>query len=200
MNYKIIRFYDEEMNESLVICFCDHRLYGNIDGEDLTPNELINCINSLSEIDTVKLIKACNGAKRFKHAYRKLFWESPVKNLDRELKDQNSSLEEYLELSYRAGLNPLPALRSKNIKVKFGGQNTISPHFTDEDILVSLKDGYVTVIYNPWNRETETNLINKGLQFQLDKAARLKEFNDRFEPVEPKKRVIRKKIIKYSED
>jgi hypothetical protein len=97
-------------------------------------------------------------------------------------------------------LNPLPALRAKNIKVRFIGENAINPHFTDEDILVTLKDGYVTVLFNPWDSETETNLINKGLKFQLDKAARLKEFNDRFEPVEPKKQVIRKKIIKYSED
>ena len=196
MNYKIIRFYDEEMNESLVICFCDHRLYGNIDGEDLTPNELINCINSLDEIDTVKLIKACNGAKKFKHAYRRLFWESPVKVLDRELKDQNSSLEEYLQLSYRAGLNPLPALRARNIVVRFGGQNTISPHFTNEDIIVTYDNGYVTVIYNPWNRETEKNLVNKGLQFRLDRAADIKRNRE----ARSKKRVIWKKIVKYSED
>ena len=174
MNYKIIRFYDEEMNESLVICFCDHRLYGNIDGEDLTPNELINCINSLSEIDTVRLIRECGGAKKFKHAYRRLFWESPVKILDRELRENNSSLEEYLQLSYRAGLNPLPALRARNIVVRFGGQNTISPHFTDEDVIVCLNEGFVTVLFNPWNRETETNIINKGLQFRLDQAADIK--------------------------
>ena len=172
----IISFYDEDLNECLEICLCENRLYGNLDGEDLSNAELIDCINSLDESDTIRLIKACNGPKRFKHAYRKLLWESPVKVLDRELRENHSSsLEEYLQLSYRAGLNPLPALRAKNIKVKFGGENTIHPHFTNEDIIVCLQDGYVTVLFNPWNRETEKNLVNKGLQFRLDQAANKNE-------------------------
>ena len=200
--YPTISFYHEVSNEQFDVLHCDRRLYGQIDGEELSNDEMISVIDSLNESDKIKLIKACGGPKRFKHAYRKLYYENPVKVLDRELKElHSSSLEDYLELSYRAGLNPLPALRAKNIVVRFIGESTINPHFTDEDILVSLKDGYVTVIYNPWNSETEMNLINKGLKFQLEKAARLKEFNDRFEPEpEPKKRVIRKRIIKYSSE
>jgi len=199
--YPTISFFHPVSDEQFDVFYVDHRLYGQIDGEELSSDELISVISSLNEHDTIQLIRACGGAKRFKHAYRKLLWESPVKILDRELKDQDSSLEEYLELSYRAGLNPLPALRARGIVVRFGGQNYISPRFTNEDVIVTLNEGYVNIIYNPWNRETETNLLNRGLKFQLEKAARLKEFNDRFEPKpEPKKRVIRHKIIKYSED
>lgn len=196
MSYTI-GFYNECSDEYLEIAFCNHRLYGNLDGEDLTPNELINCINSLNECDIVRLIKACGGPKRFKHAYRKLHWESPVKRLDRELKEVNSSsLEDYLELSYRAGLNPLPALRARGIKVKFGGENYINPHFTNEDIIVCLNDGYVTVIYNPWNRETATRIVNKGLQFKLDQASDRKKNRE----YRLKNRIIRKRIVKYTED
>ena len=200
--YPTISFYHEVSNEQFDVLFCDHRLYGQIDGEELSNDEMISVINSLNESDTIKLVRACGGPKRFKHAYRKLFYENPVKILDRDLKElHSSSLEDYLQLSYRAGLNPLPALRARGIVVRFGGQNTISPHFTNEDIIVCLNEDFVTVLFNPWNRETETNLINKGLKFQLEKAARLKEFNDRFEPEpEPKKRVIRKRIIKYSSE
>ena len=196
MTYSTISFYNEDLNECLEICFHNHCLYGNLDGEDLSNAELIDCINSLNECDTIRLIKACNGPKRFKHAYRKLFWESPVKRLDRELKDQNSSLEEYLQLSYRAGLNPLPALRSRNIVVRFGGQNTISPHFTNEDIIVCLYEGYVSIVYNPWNADTATRIVNKGLQFKLDQASDVKRNRE----YRQKHRIVRKKIVRYSEE
>ena len=196
MNYPTISFYLNEDDDSLDIYFHDNRLHGVLNGETLTDYELITEINSLDEVDTVKLIRACNGPKRFKHAYRKLFHEHPVKILDRELRENNSSLEEYLELSYRAGLNPLPALRSRDIVVRFGGQNTISPHFTDEDIIVCLNEGFVTVLFNPWNRETETNIVNKDLKFQLEQAADIKKNRE----YRLKNRIVRKKIIKYSED
>jgi len=195
--YPTISFYDEEKNESLEIAFCDCRLYGNIDGEDLSNDELISVIDSLDESDTIKLVRACGGPKRFKHAYRKLYYENPVKILDRDLKElHSSSLEDYLQLSYRAGLNPLPALRARGIKVKFGGENTRDPHFTNEDIIVCLQDGFVKVLFNPWNRETETNLINKGLQFRLDQAADIKKNRE----ARQKRRVIRKKIVRYSSE
>lgn len=198
MNYPIETFYnsDECPDERFEVYFCENRLSGEIDGERLSNNELINEIDSLDEIDTVKLIKACGGPKKFRHAYRKLFYEHPVKVLDRELKDQNSSLEEYLELSYRAGLNPLPALRARDIVVRFGGQNTTHPHFTNEDIIVCLDSGYVTVIYNPWNADTAARIVNKGLQFQLDQAADIKRNRE----TRLKNRVIRKRIVKYSEE
>ena len=194
--YPTISFYHEVSNEQFDVLFCDHRLYGQIDGEELSNDEMISVIDSLNESDKIKLIKACGGPKRFKHAYRKLHHENPVKALDRELKDQNSSLEEYLQLSYRAGLNPLPALRAKNIKVKFGGENSINPHFTDEDIIVCLQDGYVTVLFNPWDSETATRIVNKGLQFRLDRAADIKKNRE----YRLKNRIIRKRIIKYSEE
>ena len=194
--YPTISFYNED-DDNLDIYLHNNRLYGELNGETLSDYELINEINSLNESDTIQLIKACGGAKRFRHAYRKLLWESPVKVLDRELRENHSSsLEEYLQLSYRAGLNPLPALRAKGIKVKFGGENTTHPHFTDEDIIVCLQDGFVNVLFNPWNRETEKNLINKGLQFQLDQAADKKRNRE----ARSKKRVVWKRIIKYTED
>jgi len=195
--YPTISFYHPVSDEQFDVLFCDHRLYGQIDGEELSNDELISVINSLNESDKIKLIRACNGPKRFKHAYRKLHYEHPVKVLDRELKELNSSsLEDYLELSYRAGLNPLPALRAKGIKVRFGGQNTTHPHFTDEDIIVTYDDGYVTVIYNPWNRETAMNAVNKNLKFRLEQAAEIKK-NREFRL---KNRIVRKKIIKYSSE
>ncbi|MFA5657405.1 MAG: hypothetical protein WDA37_11745 [Dysgonamonadaceae bacterium] len=194
--YSTISFYDEDLNECLEIRLCDHRLYGQIDGEELSNSELISVIDSLNEVDTVRLIKECGGPRRFRHAYRKLHYENPVKVLDRELKDQNSSLEEYLQLSYRAGLNPLPALRSRNIVVRFGGQNTISPHFTNEDIIVCLYEGYVSIVYNPWNADTAARIVNKGLQFQLDQAADIKRNKEH----RLKNRIVRKRIVKYSEE
>ena len=197
MTYLTITFFHPVSDEQFDVLYCDHRLYGQIEGEELSNDEMISVIDSLNESDKIKLIKACGGARRFKHAYRKLLWESPVKVLDRELRENHSSsLEEYLQLSYRAGLNPLPALRAKNIKVKFGGENTIHPHFTNEDIIVCLQDGYVTVLFNPWNRETEMNLINKGLKFQLDQAADKKRNRE----ARQKHRVVWKKIVKYTED
>ena len=195
--YPTISFYHPVSDEQFDVLFCDHRLYGQIDGEELSNDELISVINSLDESDTIKLVRACGGPKRFKHAYRKLHYENPVKTLDRDLKEiHSSSLEEYLQLSYRAGLNPLPALRAKNIKVKFGGENTIHPHFTDEDIIVCLNEGYVSILFNPWNRETEKNIINKGLQFQLDQAADIKRNRE----YRLKNRIIRKKIVRYSSE
>jgi len=195
--YPTISFYHEVSNEQFDVLFCDHRLYGQIDGEELSNDEMISVINSLNESDTIKLVRACGGPKRFKHAYRKLFYENPVKILDRDLKElHSSSLEDYLQLSYRAGLNPLPALRARGIVVRFGGQNTISPHFTNEDIIVCLNEDFVTVLFNPWNRETEKNLVNRGLQFRLDQAADIKKNRE----ARQKRRVIRKKIIKYSSE
>jgi len=195
--YPTISFYHEVSNEQFDVLFCDHRLYGQIDGEELSNDEMISVINSLNESDTIKLVRACGGPKRFKHAYRKLFYENPVKILDRDLKElHSSSLEDYLQLSYRAGLNPLPALRAKGIKVKFGGENTRDPHFTNEDIAVTYDEGFVKVLFNPWNRETETNIINKGLQFKLDQASDRKK-NREFRL---KNRIIRKRIVKYTED
>ena len=193
--YPTISFYINE-DDSLDIYLYNNRLYGELNGETLSDYELINEINSLDECDTVKLIKACGGAKKFKHAYRKLFYENPVKVLDRELRENHSSsLEEYLQLSYRAGLNPLPALRAKGIKVKFSGQNT-RPRFTNEDIAVTYDEGFVNIIYNPWDSETETNIVNKGLQFQLDRAADKKRNRE----YRLKNRIVRKRIVKYTED
>ena|SRR5690554_1600917 len=203
MNYPIETFYnsDECPDERFEVYFCENRLSGEIDGEPLTNNELINEINSLDEVDTVRLIKVCGGAKRFRHAYRKLFWEPPVKVLDRELRENNSSLEEYLELSYRAGLNPLPALRARGIKVKFVGEYigvwTVNQNFENEDLKVAYNFmGGVQIATNPWNRETETNIVNKDLKYRLSQAADIKRNKEH----RLKSRIVRKRIIKYSEE
>ncbi|MCK9456858.1 MAG: hypothetical protein M0R31_06140 [Candidatus Riflebacteria bacterium] len=191
-----ITFFHDVSDEQLDVWFCDHRLYGEVDGEELSSGELISVINSLNEADTVRLIKECGGPKRFRHAYRKLHYENPVKTLDRDLKGNNSSLEEYLEISYRAGLNPLPALRARGIVVRFGGQNAACPHFTNEDVIVTLDEGYVTVVYNPWNADTAARIVNKGLKFRLEQAADIKRNRE----TRLKNRVIRKNIVKYSSE
>jgi len=196
MTYPTITFYHPVSDEQFDVYFVDHRLYGMIDGEELSKDEMVSVIASLNESDTIKLIKACGGAKKFKHAYRKLHYENPVKTLDRDLKEiHSSSLEDYLELSYKAGLNPLPALRARGIKVKFSGQNT-RPHFTDEDIAVTYDEGYVNILFNPWNRETAKNIVNKDLKFRLDQAADKKRNRE----YRLKNRIIRKKIVRYSSE
>lgn len=183
-------------DERFEVYFCENRLSGEINGERLSNAELVSVIESLNEWETEQLIKACGGAKKFRHAYRKLHYENPVKTLDRDLKGNNSSLEEYLEISYRAGLNPLPALRARGIVVRFGGQNAACPHFTNEDVIVTLDEGYVTIVPNPWDSETAMNIVNKNLRFRLSQAAEIKR-NKKFRL---KNRIIRKRIVKYSSE
>jgi len=72
--YPTIYFCNEKC-EMFDVYFNENRLFGEIDGEVLSNAELIDCIDSMTEIGTIRLIKACGGPKRFLHAYRELFRE-----------------------------------------------------------------------------------------------------------------------------
>ena len=195
--------YTDSDNNNYFINVKEATIWGadSLNVEPLPNNELIDRINSLSPADKVGLIERCGGSKRAKKMFRKLYYYPPIKALEWELKKQDSSLIKYLELSCRAGLDPLPALRARGIKVKFVGEYigvwTVNQNFENEDLKVAYNFmGGVQIATNPWNRETETNLINKGLKFRLSQAADKKRNRE----TRLKNRTIRKKIIKYSSE
>jgi len=91
-------------------------------------------------------------------------------------------------------------LREAGIKVKFVGEYigvwTVNQNFENEDLKVAYNFmGGVQIATNPWSRETAMNAVNKNLKFRLDQAADIKKNRE----TRSKKRVIRKRIVKYSE-
>ena len=47
------------------------------------------------------------------------FYTNPLRKLRADLRNQGTTLEEFLELCYNCDLNPLPMLRAKGIDVKY---------------------------------------------------------------------------------
>lgn len=62
------------------------------------------------------------GVKRFKKAYRKSRWLSQLRKVKVNFRDADTTLESWLETCYKAGVNPLPALRERGLKVIWGCQ------------------------------------------------------------------------------
>jgi hypothetical protein len=123
------------------------------------------------------------GVKRFKKAYRKSLWISPLRRVKLNFINADTTLANWLRTCYLAGINPLPALRDRGLKVIWGCS---CPQ--DYDLAVYWSDNGALVLGTP--NLNPVTLSGKYLDMQEEK---------RMYPA-LKRRIVHKSIRKQSEE
>ena len=69
--------------------------------------------------------------------------KNPLRKLRTDLRNQGTTLEEFLEICYNCDLNPLPMLRAKGIDVKYFKDTSycdVSVHHDNDRVIISYPD------------------------------------------------------------
>lgn len=89
--------------------------------------------------------------------------KNPLRKLRTDLRNQGMTLEEFLDLCYDCGLNPLPMIREKGINIKYYKDTSycdVSVHHEGERIVLTYPD--FETDWNEWCRFNDRyhDLIN----------------------------------------
>ena len=112
--------------------------------------------------------------KRFSKKEKKELKLSPLRRLRKDLWNQGTTLEEFLELCYNCDLNPLPMLRTKGINAKYFKDTSfcdVSVHHDDHDRVVLNYPDYSR--WEEWYRfhSRYQELVNTAERKRIQKRA-----------------------------
>jgi len=104
--------------------------------------------------------------KRFSKKEKKELKLSPLRRLRKDLWNQGTTLEEFLETCYNCDLNPLPMLRARGIDIKYNKDVSYC------DISVSHDNDRVVLSYPSYGRYEEWTRFNNRFQELVNTAER----------------------------